>query len=279
MLLKRIVSALAILPIAIWLLWQGGWYFGGLAVLVTMLVSFEFFRIVFQDGDAAFWRGVGMAATALASAAFYLMRDGEPAQMLVLFLLFAGVSLTVLMRPQPIARAPEKLGLLFYGAFYTSFMLSRLHQMRQLEFNGENIGFGLVMFAFAASWGTDTGAYFTGKAIGKHKLYPEVSPNKTWEGAFGGLAFATLCSLGFWYFFMPSLPVIHLLVMAVLASAIGQAGDLIESLFKRACSVKDSGGIMPGHGGMLDRIDALLYCGPLIFYYVTYAAGASYGAG
>ncbi len=125
----------------------------------------------------------------------------------------------------------------------------------------------LLLFALAITWAADTVAYFVGRAIGKHPLAPHISPKKTWEGSIGGLAGSLLVAYGFHFWLTISLP--HLLAMATLGNIAGQMGDLLESACKRSAGVKDSGGLLPGHGGVLDRIDALILCIPVIWYYLV----------
>src|SRR6185369_14671336 len=134
-------------------------------------------------------------------------------------------------------------------------------------------GPAFVVLALMLSWLSDTGAYFAGRFLGKHKLYEAVSPKKTIEGAVGGLAFAVLGALSAHFFYLPSLPLRDAVILAVVAGGIGQAGDLGESLLKRSVGVKDSGGIVPGHGGILDRVDALLVTGTLTYLYVVWVRG------
>jgi phosphatidate cytidylyltransferase len=133
-------------------------------------------------------------------------------------------------------------------------------------------GFGpsWLFIALATAFLSDTLAYFAGRAFGKHKLYPEVSPKKTKEGALGGLAGGALAMSGFGtMWLLPEIPLAHAIVLGLLGSALGQIGDLVESMGKRTHGVKDSGAILPGHGGLLDRTDALLFVAPLIYYYYT----------
>ena len=126
-----------------------------------------------------------------------------------------------------------------------------------------------VILLLSVVWMGDTGAYFAGRAFGKHKLHPKVSPKKTWEGALGGL----VASLGAgalaagWY--LPAFPWLGLVVAVLPAAILGQAGDLCESVLKRTCGVKDSGRILPGHGGILDRVDALVFAAPILVAYAS----------
>jgi phosphatidate cytidylyltransferase len=125
----------------------------------------------------------------------------------------------------------------------------------------------LLLFALVITWAGDTEAYFLGRAIGKHALAPHLSPKKTWEGSAGSMMGSLLVAWGFSYWIL--IPIGHLLGMAVIGNVAGQMGDLLESAYKRSAGVKDSGGLLPGHGGVLDRIDALILCVPVIWYYVV----------
>ena len=125
-----------------------------------------------------------------------------------------------------------------------------------------------LLSIFIAVWICDSGAYFTGVSIGKHKLFPRVSPNKTWEGAIGGFIFSVG---GFWlslHFFGIDIPLIHIIALGAIIGTIGQIGDLAESLIKRDAGVKDSSAIIPGHGGFLDRFDSILFAVPTVYLYV-----------
>jgi phosphatidate cytidylyltransferase len=114
---------------------------------------------------------------------------------------------------------------------------------------------------------TDTGAYYTGRTIGRHKLAPRVSPGKTIEGAIGGFVMAVVAGLLCKLVFFPEIPAAHALALGAVLGTIGQVGDLAESLLKRGSNVKDSGTLLPGHGGMLDRVDSILFCAPVLYYY------------
>ena len=130
-----------------------------------------------------------------------------------------------------------------------------------------------VLLLFLITWLGDGGAYFCGRAFGKHKLAPVVSPNKTWEGVWGGMALAVLGALGLRAWLLPELPWFHAVALGVLLTGTGVLGDLAESLVKRASGVKDSGRIMPGHGGFLDRVDSLLFSAPVLYLYLTNILG------
>ena len=125
-----------------------------------------------------------------------------------------------------------------------------------------------LFLALALAFGSDTLAYFGGRAFGKHKLYEAVSPKKTIEGSIGGLVGGVLAMVGMGHYWLaPEIPITHCVALGLIGSALGQIGDLVESMIKRTFGIKDSGHILPGHGGMLDRVDGLLFVAPLIYYY------------
>ena len=184
-------------------------------------------------------------------------------------------------RPKPIVT----IGTTLLGAVYVGWLfsyLTLLHGMQpgMIRFSGANIpllippiahttpGEWLVIFVSACTWMCDTGALFFGKALGRHKLAPNVSPGKTWEGSAGGVftSLVTGAALGHWL----HLPMVHALGLAALCAVAGQVGDLCESALKRDLGVKDFGTVLPGHGGILDRIDSMLFSAPLAYYYVLF---------
>ncbi|MTD30246.1 phosphatidate cytidylyltransferase [Planomicrobium sp. YIM 101495] len=129
-----------------------------------------------------------------------------------------------------------------------------------------DVHLAFLVYALLVVWSTDSGAYFTGRKIGKRKLWPEISPNKTVEGFLGGIVWAIAVALIFNYFVDLEKPIILLVLVTILASIFGQMGDLVESALKRHFNVKDSGTILPGHGGMLDRFDSILFVMPLLHF-------------
>ena len=138
---------------------------------------------------------------------------------------------------------------------------------------GMNRSIASSIAALVITWANDTLAYFAGRFLGRHKLYPEVSPNKTWEGFFGGMVGSVVGMFIARAFFFPVFTVADCLVLGIVGGILGPIGDLCESMLKRAYGVKDSGRIIPGHGGILDRIDALLFNAPLVFGYVHFVRG------
>ncbi len=156
------------------------------------------------------------------------------------------------------------------GIVYAGFLTTFLAKLKVLELVGVHPGRGyLVLIVLLVAWLADTGGYFAGRFLGKAKLYEAVSPKKTWAGAWGGLAgsFAGVALLKL--FFATYLSWLDVALLAIPGGMLGQMGDLAESLIKRSTGVKDSGALLPGHGGILDRIDAVLFIAPYVYVYLT----------
>ncbi|MFN2746258.1 MULTISPECIES: phosphatidate cytidylyltransferase [Bacillus] len=153
----------------------------------------------------------------------------------------------------------DEAGFIALAAVYIGFGFYYFIEIR-------NIGLSYVFFAIGVVWSTDSGAYFIGKAIGKRKLWPEISPNKTVEGFWGGILTAVVFSSIFQAVTGFPHAYLFVLLLTVLLSIVGQIGDLAESAFKRHYDVKDSGRILPGHGGMLDRFDSFLFVMPVLYF-------------
>jgi phosphatidate cytidylyltransferase len=182
---------------------------------------------------------------------------------LVLAMLLFG--LIFLWRFDDLQQVVQELALLLFGFIYIPLLLGHLVLLRSLPFGREWIY--LVLLIVMAS---DTGAYFSGITLGRHKLYPAISPNKSVEGSIGGLLGGLVAAFIARYTFFPALDAVDCLALGLGLGAMSQLGDLFESMVKRACGVKDSGRVIPGHGGILDRLDSLLFAFPLAFYYGWY---------
>jgi phosphatidate cytidylyltransferase len=259
----RILSALVALPLILFLIFRGpSWGFYLLVVPTILLGSFELFAMT-HPGDR-FSQSMGVLLSAGLSAALYFYtRDSRVLLTAFVAVTLAGPLLT-LVRLGEIKTAALRIlslsaGPLFVGVPLT--MLALLHRDSGKE------GPALVVAALAFSWAADTGGYFGGRFFGKHKLYEAVSPKKTVEGSIGGLIGSALSALILGPWLLRTIPLVQLVVLSLLAGALGQAGDLGESLIKRSVGVKDSGAIVPGHGGILDRVDALLYTSVVVYLY------------
>jgi phosphatidate cytidylyltransferase len=152
---------------------------------------------------------------------------------------------------------------------WVGFLAASVIRLRALG-GGGGVGFGWVVLAFAVTWGNDTFAYFAGLAFGRHRLYERISPKKSWEGAVGGVAGALVGAFLVRALLLPEVGVATALAAALGGSVVGPLGDLSESMVKRAAGVKDSGKLIPGHGGVLDRIDALLFVAPWVYACALY---------
>jgi phosphatidate cytidylyltransferase len=273
-LVLRLVSAFGLLPFIIWLIVLGSWYFAALLALVIGLATQEVYAMSLGGPSVATrpaplpwvgWLGVALAVglplsvpTGFGWAAIPLMLVG----------FFLVASAAAVFTQGDLVSAAGDVPRLLFGWIYVSVLLTSLGFVRQFP-NGA----WWVLLACTVSWGNDTGGYFVGRALGKHKLHPRVSPGKTWEGFFGGMAAAVAFTFIVKLLGMPELTAFDCVAIAVPASLLGPLGDLSESLLKRACGVKDSGFIMPGHGGMLDRIDALIFNAPFVYFYAVLVKG------
>lgn len=155
----------------------------------------------------------------------------------------------------------DHAGVVLLSAIYVGMGFYYLILAREGENGG---GLATILYIFLLIWSTDTGAYFVGRAFGKRKLWPKISPNKTVEGALGGIVMAIITSIIFQLIHPIEDTLIGMIGVAIIASVFGQIGDLVESAFKRHFGVKDSGNVLPGHGGILDRFDSLLFVLPIL---------------
>jgi len=170
-----------------------------------------------------------------------------------------------LIRVAPIEAAGLRQGWSIAGPFYLGVLFGTISRLFLHEHGG-----AWVLLVLIYAFGSDTMGYFVGRALGKHKLYPVVSPAKTIEGSLGGLLGALIFGgllAHFW--FLPELPLLDAILLSLIAAAAGQAGDLCESLLKRSVGVKDSGKMLPGHGGILDRVDAMVFTSAVVYLYVS----------
>lgn len=260
---ERIASAAILVPIVVGVTWLGGWPFAAL-VAVGVAVAASELVLMFASLGVAELLGVGVAAAIPLAA--HTAADGQllPAWA-PLALAGAVIALltALLFRRKELAYLPRSGGAVVLSWLWVGLLAASVVRLRSL--GGGGVGFGWVVLAFAVTWGNDTFAYFAGLAFGKHRLYERISPKKSWEGAVGGVAGALVGAFLVRRFLLPELGVATALAAALGGSVVGPLGDLSESMVKRAAGVKDSGKLIPGHGGVLDRIDALLFVAPWIY--------------
>jgi phosphatidate cytidylyltransferase len=176
-----------------------------------------------------------------------------------------------LFRFGDIATVAQRVSLLLTGVLYAAVLITPLALFKRRE---QDDGAAWIYICLTVSWLSDTGAYFAGRFLGPRwprKLFPSVSPKKTVIGALGGMSGAIVALLVAKYWYLPALSHADVVLLAVPANVLGQLGDLCESLIKRSVGVKDSGALLPGHGGILDRVDALLFVVPYVYAYATLA--------
>jgi phosphatidate cytidylyltransferase len=174
----------------------------------------------------------------------------------------------VLADPEPLETSMQRVGAATVSAVYGGLLLVFLYRLRNLSY-----GEGWAAMALFCTWGADTAAYLAGRWWGRHKLYPKVSPGKTVEGLGGSVVGATLVVFLARAVFVVPVPLSHTLALGLIAGLVGVVGDLAESLLKRSVGAKDSSHLIPGHGGVLDRFDAVLFVSPAMYYYLVWVAG------
>jgi len=258
--LAGVVALLVVVPV---LIWGGQSGVAGLVALVLGVCVLEYTGMAFPNHRIS-----TTLFTALGVGGLYVsvMWGDSNAVLFTLCGVVIGSQLMGLLGPgDEVTQGADRMGRLMLGVFWMSLLVFAPLLRR--------VGLNWLCLALVVAWSSDTGAYFVGRAFGRHKLYHRVSPNKTWEGFFGGLAACVASVLAFNEVFSLNLTVADCLFIAVLAGSMSVLGDLVESLLKRSFGVKDSGRIMPGHGGLLDRVDSLLFVCPTLYGYLWISGG------
>lgn len=249
--LARLATAVVGIPILLYLMfWAPAPAFEVVVTVALLRAAHELMRMTVPDVTPLYV--VGVLSTTLFGAVLIFLPT-VPAVTTALFGVATLGALASLYAPQPNEAAGVRLAWLVAGPIYVGGLFSNVGTLHRFAHGGE-----WVMLAMWFAWASDTGAYFAGRFFGKHKLAPRVSPSKTIEGSIGGLLGSLTGAFAAHFWFLPTLPLSHAIGLAIVGGALGQAGDLIESLIKRSTNVKDSGSILPGHGGILDRVDALM---------------------
>lgn len=272
----RLLTAAVALPILVgsiilpWWVPETVWIFVAIAVLALAAGLFEFFSLTKKlelKADA----GVAFLGAAGSTVLFIVDAPKQDPNLLLIFL--AGFVILVLITQtfrfqKDFSKMLAGMGVTILGVFYVAFLGGFLIATR-VGFD-HSLSTKLLIFFFVVIFGSDAGQYFSGRAFGKHKLAPVISPGKTVEGAIGGLVaaagFAALCTL----VFFPDLPYTLGIPLGVAMAALGMFGDLAESAIKRGSKAKDAASILPGHGGLLDRLDSLLFNAPLLYYFARF---------
>jgi phosphatidate cytidylyltransferase len=286
--LLRIATAAVLIPIVVALVWYGpASLLAVLAAVVAIMALFEFFAIGDKIGLRAFKKWTyfgaalifyaqysqGLVETHTFSEGLSVIRNAATGVLSLdaafLIFIFGCVAIGLFTR-RPLLEVLPAIAISSAAILFIALPFSYILRINELEAVGKK----LVLFTLVLVWAGDMLAYFVGKFLGRVKMAPALSPKKTWEGAVGNVVASVLVAVAFarWI----QIDTVTLVAIAVAANVAGQAGDLIESAYKRGASVKDSGAILPGHGGMLDRIDSLILAAPVVWIlYQWLQAGAA----
>jgi phosphatidate cytidylyltransferase len=267
----RVLTAVIVLPFLIasilvpWL----KWLFVALAIAAMALALFEFYVLAKQRGLNPDTGGGFLAATALVVIATF---PPDLYNLLlvhfVIIILIVGSLIAATLRGAPFDKMIGSVGSTILGVLYIGLLGSYLVTLRM--FHDQAASAHLLSYFFLVLMGGDAGAYYVGRAFGKRKLAPSISPGKTWEGVVGGIAAALVMATLAHYWFFRQLPLKVGLPLAMVMTIVGIFGDLAESALKRGAGAKDAANILPGHGGLLDRLDSLLFNAPLIYYFARF---------
>jgi phosphatidate cytidylyltransferase len=273
-LVLRIGSAVLLLPLVLWILFQGGWWAKGLIQCVSIVCLYEYGAIVAKQDLLG--RALLIVVGAFAVFAGIVVDDAGRAMLAPqAAVLVFGVLFT--LRPGDFPTAWMRLSTLAFGVFYIGLALVSVVRLLMMGAGSEippGWSSGVWLYVvLVATWSNDTFAYFAGRALGRHKMSEKISPKKTWEGFAGG-AVGTMGMLFLARAVAPStfgtFSTVDILFIGLPTALFGPIGDLAESLLKRNFNVKDSGKILPGHGGLLDRIDAVFFVAPWVLAYALF---------
>ncbi len=261
----RVLVAALFLPSLYVITLRGDLHFLFVVDLVIGMGLWEFYRLLELKGFRPA-KIVGVVF-GLALSWYAYFRTGIYANFLLAVALV--VLMTYALARRSVQQAVVQISTTIFGVLYVGWLGSHLVLLRELpRVAGLDYALGarFVFLAILLTWGCDTGAYLVGRSLGRHPLFPKVSPNKSQEGAVGGLVFALVAAVIAQRTFAPFLSLSGAMGLGALAAVAGQTGDLVESMMKRDLEVKDSASLLPGHGGVLDRFDSLFFSAPLIYY-------------
>src|SRR5579863_5443330 len=279
----RILTAAILIPVVVAAIWRGpNWLVGLMTAVVSIIALQEFFAVAARANLPSYRLWSCLAAAGIVAQQFYAARQASIATLgqlldrspkinleLVLFLTLIGYAI-IALGSRSLREILPALSVSAAGLIFIVLPLSAVIRLHGVD----AIGPKLLLFTVVLVWVGDSAAYFVGRSIGRWKMAPQISPNKTWEGAGANFLGALFVAAVFGYW--SRIPPAHMLAMGAAGSVAGQLGDLFESAWKRSAGVKDSGTILPGHGGMLDRIDALILAAPAVWYYFEWAVLKKY---
>ncbi len=264
--IKRVLSSIVLIPVLYVIVWElPPAYFAGVVALAAGIGQYEFYRMAKGRGIRPL-TVIGIVLGVLVSIAidFYQpgFRGGRGSAFLMAFCVLL-ITVVRLFSSRPVEGAIEDISATLLGIFYVSMLFGF-----QIALRVGDHGRQWLMFMYLVIWASDIGAYYVGTSLGRHKLYAKISPKKSVEGLIGGMVAAAGAALLCRVWFLSSVGVREAAVLGLALAAAGTLGDLVESLFKRDAGVKDSGSLIPGHGGMLDRMDSMLFAAPVLYYYI-----------
>lgn len=275
--LARILTACVLIPIVVALVWWGpSLLLAAVAAVVALLALLEFFSLGERVGLRAFKKWTMLCAAGLFYAQYsqgsvethpfghgfsivQVRAVGAISVDVVLLIFIFGAAAILFGMRRPLHESLGAVSISAAGLLFIALPFSYLVRLDEISRTGR----ALILFTLVLIWAGDTLAYFTGKAVGRIPMAPAISPKKTWEGAVANVLGSVLVAVGFSFWLQ--IDVWTLMAIAVAANVAGQAGDLLESTYKRSANVKDSGSLLPGHGGMLDRIDSLILASPVVW--------------
>lgn len=255
--MTRVLTALVLIPLILWVVLAAPfWVFAGVLITVAFLCFFEYSEIVTRHGidpPGVLGYGAGIAILAVS--------DGQT----VIATLAAIAALSVALSARELNRCLPRASAMLLGVVYIFGSWRCTLELREISRYW-------VCFALALNWIGDIAAYYAGRSFGRHKLAPRVSPGKSWEGSIASVCATLLLALLYFPRLLPSVPLAKALLVAAAANVAGQVGDLCESALKRGACMKDSGTLLPGHGGWLDRVDSSLFAVPVVYALVRWIA-------
>ncbi len=264
---KRVLVSIVAIPLILAACYIGNIYFFVFVLFIGLASYYEFFLLAKKKGVSAnIWIGILAVSFLLLNQFNFLFETYS-----FLLILIAVLTLVELFRNKD--SAIFNIGVTLLGIFYIGLFAGSLIGIRELYQHSNDLylrGGYIIISMFASIWICDSAAFFGGTALGKHKLFPRVSPKKSWEGAIFGFIFAILSMVLAKLLIVKFLSWNSAIIIGIIIGVFGQIGDLIESLFKRDAGVKDSSGLIPGHGGIFDRFDSLMYTAPIILMYLKY---------
>ena len=263
----RLLSGIVLVIILIATVGTGGGLLFGFLALISLIGLSELYKVVDVQNKI-----LGLTGYLGAVVYYGILYTGQMQYVTLLTIAFLVVLMAVYVFSFPTFKA-EQVMTVFFGVFYVAVMLSYVYQTRMLE-----DGAVAVWLIFLSSWGCDTCAYCAGMLLGKHKMAPVLSPKKSWEGAVGGVVGAALLTLIYCFVFQGSMgstnrDIIMLCMICAIGAIISMIGDLTASAIKRNYDIKDYGKLIPGHGGILDRFDSVIFTAPIIYYLALYLIG------